>query len=65
MGAAAVPVDDRAAVAMTSSAGEGLYVMDREMDTPPVVSPEEWNAAREQLLVKEKELTRARDTLYF
>lgn len=33
------------------------------MDTPPVVSPEEWNAAREELLVKEKELTRARDAL--
>jgi predicted dithiol-disulfide oxidoreductase (DUF899 family) len=27
------------------------------------VSPEEWEAAREQLLVKEKELTRARDAL--
>jgi predicted dithiol-disulfide oxidoreductase (DUF899 family) len=33
------------------------------MNLPPVVSPEEWNAAREQLLVKEKELTRARDAL--
>jgi predicted dithiol-disulfide oxidoreductase (DUF899 family) len=30
---------------------------------PPVVSREEWNAAREKLLVKEKELTRARDAL--
>jgi predicted dithiol-disulfide oxidoreductase (DUF899 family) len=28
-----------------------------------VVSPEEWNAQREALLVKEKELTRARDAL--
>jgi predicted dithiol-disulfide oxidoreductase (DUF899 family) len=28
-----------------------------------VVSPQEWTAAREQLLVKEKELTRARDAL--
>ena len=26
------------------------------MDTPPIVSAEEWDAAREQLLVKEKEL---------
>ena len=34
-----------------------------EMDTPPVVSPEEWQEAREQLLVKEKEHTRARDAL--
>src|SRR5512134_1455583 len=33
------------------------------MKTPPVVSPEEWKAAREQLLVREKELTRARDAL--
>ncbi len=33
------------------------------MKTPPVVSAEAWNAAREQLLVKEKQLTRARDTL--
>jgi predicted dithiol-disulfide oxidoreductase (DUF899 family) len=33
------------------------------MNTPPVVSPEEWNAAREQMLVKEKEHTRARDAL--
>ena len=28
------------------------------MDAPPTVSPEEWEAAREELLVKEKELTR-------
>lgn len=33
------------------------------MNLPPIVSPEEWNAAREELLVKEKELTRARDAL--
>ena len=33
------------------------------MDTPPVVSPQEWEAAREALLVKEKELTRGRDAL--
>ncbi len=33
------------------------------MNTPPVVSPEEWQAAREQMLVKEKEHTRARDAL--
>src|SRR4029434_7818129 len=31
--------------------------------TPPIVSPKEWEAARQQLLVKEKELTRARDAL--
>jgi predicted dithiol-disulfide oxidoreductase (DUF899 family) len=33
------------------------------MNLPPVVSPEEWAAAREKLLVKEKEVTRARDAL--
>ena len=33
------------------------------MDSPPIVSPEEWAAARQQLLAKEKELTRARDAL--
>lgn len=33
------------------------------MNLPPVVSPQEWKAAREDLLVKEKELTRARDAL--
>jgi predicted dithiol-disulfide oxidoreductase (DUF899 family) len=33
------------------------------MNAPPIVSTEEWKAAREQLLVKEKELTRARDAL--
>src|SRR6266699_2656179 len=33
------------------------------MNTTPIVSPEEWEAARQQLLVKEKELTHARDAL--
>src|SRR4051795_11521845 len=33
------------------------------MDMPPVVSAQEWDTAREELLVKEKELTRARDAL--
>ena len=33
------------------------------MKTPPIVSRQEWEAARQQLLVKEKELTRARDAL--
>jgi predicted dithiol-disulfide oxidoreductase (DUF899 family) len=36
---------------------------DRTMNTPPVVSPEQWEGARQQLLVKEKTLTRARDAL--
>src|SRR5207245_9005012 len=33
------------------------------MNAPPIVSPVEWEAAWQQLLVKEKELTRARDAL--
>ncbi|MFL5843162.1 MAG: DUF899 domain-containing protein [Solirubrobacteraceae bacterium] len=33
------------------------------MTLTPIVSPEEWTTAREALLVKEKELTRARDAL--
>src|SRR5688500_12724236 len=33
------------------------------MQMPPIVSPEDWKDAREQLLVKEKEHTRARDAL--
>jgi predicted dithiol-disulfide oxidoreductase (DUF899 family) len=33
------------------------------MKTPPVVSPQEWQVARQQLLVKEKALTRSRDAL--
>jgi predicted dithiol-disulfide oxidoreductase (DUF899 family) len=31
--------------------------------TPPIVSPEAWEAARQQMLVKEKALTRRRDAL--
>ena len=33
------------------------------MNAPPIVTPQEWATAREALLVKEKELTRARDAL--
>src|SRR6267142_2272547 len=44
----------------TSSDREGAPLA---MNTPPIVSPQEWQAAREQLLVKEKALTRARDAL--
>jgi predicted dithiol-disulfide oxidoreductase (DUF899 family) len=33
------------------------------MNTPPIVSPQEWEAEWEKLLVKEKELTRARDAM--
>src|ERR1700749_4314873 len=34
-----------------------------QMKTPPIVSAQEWEAAREQMLVKEKAFTRARDAL--
>jgi predicted dithiol-disulfide oxidoreductase (DUF899 family) len=33
------------------------------MNMPPIVSSQEWKTAREELLVKEKELTHARDAL--
>jgi predicted dithiol-disulfide oxidoreductase (DUF899 family) len=33
------------------------------MQTPPIVSPQAWEAARTQMLVKEKAFTRARDAL--
>ena len=47
----------------TTSPEKGQKKGLRAMNTPPIVSPQEWEAAREQLLVKEKELTRARDAL--
>jgi hypothetical protein len=33
------------------------------MNTPPIVSRQEWDVARQQMLLKEKALTRARDAL--
>ena len=33
------------------------------MNMPPIVPPQEWQSAWERMLVKEKELTRARDAL--
>ena len=36
---------------------------EQPMRTPPIVSPEAWEAARLQMLVKEKALTRTRDAL--
>jgi predicted dithiol-disulfide oxidoreductase (DUF899 family) len=35
----------------------------QDMNLSPIVSPQEWEAAHQDLLVKEKELTRARDAL--
>lgn len=37
--------------------------METSNEDTPIVSPVEWEAARERLLVKEKELTRARDAM--
>src|SRR5215212_11874768 len=33
------------------------------MTTPPIVSPQDWETARQELLVEEKKLTRAHDAL--
>src|SRR3979411_1883356 len=46
-----------------TSAGKRRKEGQHAMKTPPIVSPQAWEAAREQLLVKEKALTRARDAL--
>ncbi|BAN27476.1 DUF899 domain-containing protein [Caballeronia insecticola] len=48
---------------MTTSDENGKNAAQTAMRTPPVVSPEEWETARERLLVKEKEHSRARDAL--
>jgi len=40
-----------------------MEVEKKQMNRPRIVSPQEWEAALQQLLVKEKELTRARDAL--
>jgi predicted dithiol-disulfide oxidoreductase (DUF899 family) len=40
-----------------------LTIRSERWPTRSAVSPQEWDAAREELLVKEKELTRARDAL--
>ena len=37
--------------------------MDTTIKTPPIVTAQEWEAARQELLVAEKELTHARDAL--
>ena len=48
---------------MTTLAENGRKGGQPAMHTPPVVSSQEWKAAHEQLLVKEKAFTRARDAL--
>ena len=39
------------------------WKVDITMKTPPIVTSQEWETARQRLLVKEKELTRAKDAL--
>ncbi|TCU37700.1 DUF899 domain-containing protein [Rhizobium azibense] len=48
---------------MTRSTDDGQKGTQPDMHTPPVVSPQAWETALQQLLVKEKDLTRARDAL--
>lgn len=48
---------------MTNSTDNGQKGSQSAMNTPPVVSPQAWEAAREELLVKEKAHSRARDAL--
>src|ERR687896_1047808 len=48
---------------MTTSVENGRKGRQPAMQTPPVVPPQAWEAARERLLVKEKAQTRARDAL--
>ena len=36
---------------------------DLAIKTPPIVSAQEWEAARQKLLIKEKAVTRSRDAL--
>src|SRR5499427_3883675 len=48
---------------MTTAAENGRKGAQPAMHTPPIVSPQDWEAARQQLLVKEKAHTRARDAL--
>ena len=48
---------------MTTSAENGRKGRQPAMHVPPVVSSQAWEAAREQLLTKEKAQTRARDAL--
>src|SRR5262244_4050769 len=48
---------------MATSAEDGREGEQPAMHTPPVVSPQAWEAARKHLLVTEKAQTRARDAL--
>ena len=47
----------------TNSGDETMKTIEPTITGHKVVSREEWNAARKELLIKEKELTRLRDRL--
>src|SRR5262245_26825902 len=49
--------------AMTKPAQNGRKGGQPAIHAPPVVSPEAWESARQQMLVKEKSQTHARDAL--
>src|SRR5215510_986365 len=55
--------DSEVSMTVNTSAENGGKSGQVAINTPPIVSSQEWEAAREKLLVKEKELTRARDAL--
>jgi len=48
---------------MTTAPANGRKGGQRAMNTPPIVTPQQWEASRQQLLAKEKALTRARDAM--
>lgn len=48
---------------MTTPIGNGTGSRQHAMNTPPIVSPAEWEAARQRLLVREKANMRAHDAL--
>ena len=52
-----------ATLVVSALRGKSNRNKEKVMKTPPIVSPQEWEAARQKLLVKEKALTRARDAL--
>src|SRR5262249_17462289 len=49
--------------AMTTTKASDQNGKAAAMQTPPIVSAEDWEAAHQQMLVKEKSFTRARDAL--
>jgi predicted dithiol-disulfide oxidoreductase (DUF899 family) len=50
-------------MATSNEQGTAKQKEHKAMKTPPIASPDEWESARQQLLVKEKAFTRSRDAL--